>query len=555
MRILKRAAADFGRHRHDTGQLGFEDLLMLSAKLLREQPGVRDALGERYRHLLIDEFQDTDPLQAEVCFLLASESSQGNDWRTVIPRDGALFLVGDPKQSIYRFRRADISVYEFAKRRMRAGGAVLELTANFRSVPPIADFVNRYFAEEFPADGSDVQAPFSPMQTDVAFTAGQGVQQYWVRPQGRAAGSIINADAAGVASWIEQRIRTGDAKAGDFLILTPKRDPIAAYARALGARNIAVSTAGGRLTREFELNELIVVLHALADPDNPVRVAAALEGMFFGCSPADLYDAHLAGTEFSVTHRPSGDSAAADRALLQLNEWWIVSQRRPADLLVERILEDTGLLCYAASQILGDSRAGALLRLVDVLRTASTAGSSGLADAIERIDRLLTEDSDDIPLRPARADSVRVMNLHKAKGLESKIVILATPTSTSEHPPRVHVVRSEEGAATGGVQILAGTRLIAQPVGWNELADAEQRFAAAETQRLLYVATTRAKKELVIARCELPPTKTSAEPKVDTSFWAPLGELLSQGCGEIHIVHSVAPARRVADRTSQQVAD
>ncbi len=106
---------------------------------------MRDALGERYRRLLVDEFQDTDPIQAEVCFLLASESSEGTDWRRVTPRAGGIFLVGDPKQSIYRFRRADIQVYEFAKSRMAEHGVVLALTRNFRSVTPIGDFVNRYF--------------------------------------------------------------------------------------------------------------------------------------------------------------------------------------------------------------------------------------------------------------------------------------------------------------------------------------------------------------------------------------------------------------------------
>jgi ATP-dependent helicase/nuclease subunit A len=185
MRFLERAAADFARERHETGQLGFEDLLMLSATLLREHPRVRDALGERYRRLLVDEFQDTDPIQAEVCFLLASESSEGADWRTAAPRAGGIFLVGDPKQSIYRFRRADIQVYEFAKSRMAEYGVVLALTRNFRSVKPIGDFVNRYFQDVFSAAGTGVQAPFTPMHATRDAGADDGVSEYWVRPEKR----------------------------------------------------------------------------------------------------------------------------------------------------------------------------------------------------------------------------------------------------------------------------------------------------------------------------------------------------------------------------------
>ncbi|MDB4879769.1 MAG: hypothetical protein JWL60_1215, partial [Gemmatimonadetes bacterium] len=134
---LQRAARDYELERHATGQLGFEDLLSLTARLLRENPAVRDELGARYAYLLVDEFQDTDPIQAEVCFLLASPSSEGTNWRTVVPRPGSLFVVGDPKQSIFRFRRADIGIYELVKRRMEGFGVVLPLTANFRSVSSI----------------------------------------------------------------------------------------------------------------------------------------------------------------------------------------------------------------------------------------------------------------------------------------------------------------------------------------------------------------------------------------------------------------------------------
>ncbi|MDP1857820.1 MAG: UvrD-helicase domain-containing protein, partial [Gemmatimonadaceae bacterium] len=101
MRVLQRASRDFAEHRHATGQLGFNDLLMLTAQLLREHDEARAALGARWQHLLVDEFQDTDPIQAEVCLLLSSNPAQGNNWREVQPRPGSLFVVGDPKQSIY----------------------------------------------------------------------------------------------------------------------------------------------------------------------------------------------------------------------------------------------------------------------------------------------------------------------------------------------------------------------------------------------------------------------------------------------------------------------
>src|SRR5690606_8434998 len=106
-------------------------------------------------HLLIDEFQDTDPVQAEMMFLLTGENDTNHDWRHTVPRAGSLFVVGDPKQSIYRFRRADISIYNFVKKRIaQSGGAVLQLTQNFRSVKAIGNFVNYAFASMFAAPGS-----------------------------------------------------------------------------------------------------------------------------------------------------------------------------------------------------------------------------------------------------------------------------------------------------------------------------------------------------------------------------------------------------------------
>ncbi len=555
MRFLNRAAAEFTRERHETGQLGFEDLLIISARLLRDHPGVRDTLGQRYRRLLVDEFQDTDPVQAEVCFLLASESTEGNDWRRVTPRPGGIFLVGDPKQSIYRFRRADIQVYEFAKARMRQCGAVLALTSNFRSVAPIGEFVNRYFASVFPVAATEVQAPFSLMHTEIGAAPTDRVSQYWVRPEKGDKNSVISTDAAQVASWIAARIASGECAAGDFLILTDERYPLASYARALAARNIPVTTSGAQLPQERELTELLVVLRAVADPDNPILIAAALEGLFFGCSPADLYDARTAGLHFSIVHPPTTSHVTASVGLLQLHEWWKVSQRHASDVLVERVLDDTGLLCFAASQSLGDERAGALLQLVEVLRAVSMTGASGITDAIDGIEALLTQDSNGTPLRPGRTDAVRVMNLHKAKGLEARIVILAAPIEASDHEPNVHIVRTEAGGADGGIVISAGKIVIAQPVGWGKMADSERSFSSAEDQRLLYVATTRAMHELVVSRCERPRTKSATEAKPDTSAWSPLGAVLDELCSETVMLTTDAPGRRITERTSQEVED
>ena len=125
-------AAYEAAHRR-SGALDFLDLLLRTRDLVRDDATVRNEFQTRFTHFFVDEFQDTDPLQAEILLLLAAADPDQNDWRKVVPKRGKLFIVGDPKQSIYRFRRADVALYEGVKRRLVATGArVLELRTSFR---------------------------------------------------------------------------------------------------------------------------------------------------------------------------------------------------------------------------------------------------------------------------------------------------------------------------------------------------------------------------------------------------------------------------------------
>ena len=542
MAFLQQAAKAYEAERFATGRLTFEDLLLGAATLLRTHAGARRALGERYRHLLVDEFQDTDPIQAEVCLLLASEPGDGTDWRSVTPRPGALFVVGDPKQSIYRFRRADIQTYEQVKQRFATFGEVLLLTQNFRSVAPIGELVTTYFDGPFPPASSPDQAAFAPLITVHEAAAHEGVRWCGVTPEQNYPNRIIAADATQVAAWIATRIEAGQRHAGEFLVLTRGLKALEHYARAIAAQGVPVTTSGAALPQEHELRELVVVLRALADPDNPVHVAAALEGLFFGLSPADLYAAREAGLHFRLTSAPVGESDAA-RALRTLHAWWRLSQREPADVLLAHLLDDTGLLPYAASQPLGDNRGGALLHLVEAVRGVATDPAPDLRGAIAVVERLLVKDAPDALLLPGRGNAVRVMNLHKAKGLEAEVVILAAPTPEREHPPRCAVARGADGSAVGGMLVSdAQGAVIAQPVGWDEMARRETAFEAAEAVRLLYVAVTRAKRELVVSRL-------ISDTSQDRSVWSPLGGMLDSLATELVVAHRDPPGAVVSPVT------
>src|SRR5262249_3001196 len=135
---LQAPIVDYERLKAKAGRLDFLDLLIKTRDLIRDDATVRNELQKRFTHFFIDEFQDTDPLQAEILLLLAANDPSETDWRTAQPVHGRLFLVGDPKQSIYRFRRADVAVYEEVKQRLLGVGAeLLHLSASFRAPPSI----------------------------------------------------------------------------------------------------------------------------------------------------------------------------------------------------------------------------------------------------------------------------------------------------------------------------------------------------------------------------------------------------------------------------------
>jgi ATP-dependent helicase/nuclease subunit A len=535
VRFARDAADAWERERIRAGTLNFQDLLMFAARLLRESPPARRELSDRYRFLLVDEFQDTDPIQAEVLFLLASDEElhlfadspgAGGEWRPpfaswryLTPRPGAIFVVGDPKQSIYRFRRADMQLYQQVKRRFETwadgdgAGAVLELTSNFRSGVAIERFVNETFAQRFPDVDTDVQARFAPMRVQPRTQPVPCEGVFWYElddPVNSRVQQLAQQDAARLATWIDQRIASGERSAGEFLLLTSTTKWLPLYAAALESRNIPVQVTGAALGGQdrYELEELRLLLRALNDPGDATLVLAVLVGLFFGIDYDELTRHSekwtTSRTPFSFTAGwPEDDGTSAERALATLHRFWTATRREPADVAVPRIIAELGVLPFAAAGELGGSRAGALLFALDAMRAASLNGDASLAGALAALETALDEGDSEAPLEPGRPDAVRVMNLHKAKGLEAPVVILATPFGDWSPEPNARVIRDETGRAVGFATVTERrgpnqTVTLAQPPDWTAHAAEEQRFEQAEEQRLLYVAATRAAHELVI---------------------------------------------------------
>jgi ATP-dependent helicase/nuclease subunit A len=552
VRLAQSAAVEYTAHRHRTGKLDFQDLLVLTAELLRSRPEVRKDLGERYRRLLVDEFQDTDPLQAEIMLLLASDPdpAESGAW-SVVPRPGSLFVVGDPKQSIYRFRRADIQLYGVVKERFARFGRVVQLTTNFRSRPAIGDLVNELFSRPdfFPPSETPEQAAFEPLNTRPPTdpVVAEGVFTYDVQPSEDNAAAAARDDSERLAPWIAERVARGERRPGDFLVLTRNKARIEAYARALEARGLPVEVTGAGVGAEEEIRELLVVLRCLVDPTNPVRVVAALVGLCFGIDYERLvvHRTELGGLD---AMRP-GERGHPDvlAALRTLHAWWKRAIAQPSDVFVPALVSEVGLLPLAASGELGSVRAGALVFALDAVRSAALAGDSSVPGAIVAIEAALDLAEAEAPLEPARPDVVRVMNLHQAKGLEAPVVVLADPSKMKPRDPDLHVERTDRGAVAYARVLDAGegwsgSKELARPAEWDAMSEAEERFEAAEAVRLLYVAVTRAKEELVVAR------RADKE-----SPWSALDPWLDEKATSLDLEPIPAPVRVEAPTTAAEI--
>jgi ATP-dependent helicase/nuclease subunit A len=550
--ILHRARDSYDRLRRERGQLSFADLLLRAARLL-QKPHVRRYFAGRFTHLLVDEFQDTDPVQAEVLLQLAARDADEPDWRRCLPRPGSLFVVGDPKQSIYRFRRADIVTYNQVRDIIeRTGGALVQLSTNFRAGTRLVEWVNRFFAPRFPAQATEESPAYVPMLPATQGSAGSdlsGVRVLTIpRDSSGTNAATVLEEAGRVARAIRDLIdrelhvprSPAELAAGvgpeiapaDFLIVAHRRANLSVYARRLAELGIPHRVTGGTSLNEVpELRLLHLYLKVLAWPDDELAAVALLRSELFGVSDVALYNFRLAGGLFSFRQPDPIDPVIGEvfDGLRRHARW--LARGLPPLAVIDRLCGELGLYPRAAARDGGDLDVGSLAKGLELLRRAHRR-SWTLAQTVEYLGQLVDghELHDGVPARADDGDVVRVMNLHKAKGLEAKVVFLVDPTGVFKHEVKLHVDRAGnddgDGGGVRGYLAIRGERLgprvpkvVARPKGWEAIAEREQRFLDAEAQRLLYVAATRAGCMLVI---------TQRERANHRNPWAPFAPALAE---------------------------
>ncbi len=509
--FLKEAVNAYEQLKKERSLLNFQDLMIHTTKLLRGNPEVRAYFQAKYRFLLVDEFQDTDPIQAEIMFYLTSENINEKTWTSCKPKAGSLFVVGDPKQAIYRFRRADIDTYNRVKQLIEEhGGEVLQLTTNFRTLDTVTKELNKVFEKHLPEVESDYQAAYRPL---IAFHEDQGdgftgVKRLSVPADYKKKEEVILIDAENIALTIQNLIGQGH-NAKDFMVLTRYTDGVASYAKTIEDLGIPASISGEVIlgeTREFQ--DLWILLKSFLDPTDEVGFIAVLRGIFFGISDQELYQWKQANGRFSLySNIPSEISPELkvkfEIALDKLQRCQKLIRTLSPTASIEKIIEEVGFYPLLLKNGRNKRTYKSLLQMLEALRKQEATGNTTYKQVIEVLTKMIFEKTVVANLEED-ADAVRIMNIHKAKGLEAPIVFLAHPAKSvsPESFLSQHIKREDhisKGYFTFTVKNGFSDKEIALPLEWKTHRAEELEYLTEEELRIIYVAATRAEQALIIS--------------------------------------------------------
>jgi exodeoxyribonuclease-5 len=447
---LARLYADYKRQ---AALLDFDDLLYHARDLLVGNDQVRQALAKRYPRILVDEFQDTDPLQAEILWRLCGEGAQDAPWTARTLRAGSLFVVGDPKQAVYRFRGADVDTYIEAKQAIldQDPGAVLEITANFRSLKQIIDFANDRFrgllAQENGQPGfTALEATRLPQNERMAVACfdltiedrhknekGKIIADLVRREEARVVADLVSRLIGKYEVWDKRSKAMRPCRAGDIALLAPTGTSLWIYERALEQREISIASQAGKsfYTRQ-EVQDMIAVARAIADGRDTLALGAFLRGPLVGLTEEEIANAIIAlpavGERQTQRLHLWTDCQAITNTVLKRalevlqNLARKARQTTPYHLIAEAIEELNVRPILRARYRQSAERALANVEMVlEMARAYETRGLVAFAAAL----RANWEDTQrHTEGRPdADAEAVSITTMHSSKGLEWPIVI------------------------------------------------------------------------------------------------------------------------------------
>jgi ATP-dependent helicase/nuclease subunit A len=546
------------------GALDFLDLLLKTRDLIRDNPEVRSSFQHRFQRIFVDEFQDTDPLQAEILLLLAACDPAATNWRETRPVPGKLFLVGDPKQSIYRFRRADVGIYRSVYSMLQAAGAKrVTLRTSFRARPNIQRAINAAFEPVMTGDGDALQAAYVPLEPFRSESEEQPSvvvlpvpAPYGYRRLSNAAIEKSLPDAVGAfidwlindSGWkvaerpaanppssrnkipLDPPLSKGEVtnnsaaegsltptaargfRPGETEYLVPiqarhicllfrrfisyQEDMTRPYVEALEARGIPHLLVGGRsFHNRAEIETLRAALAAIEWPEDELSIFATLRGSLFAISDEELLEyRHRIGRfhPFRIPNEFPTNLAPIVEALRLLQALHRSRNRVPVATTIAALLESTRAHVGFALEHGGEQVLANVAHVAELARRYEAEGGISFRGFIDELrEQAESGEAGEAPILEEGSDGVRLMTVHKAKGLEFPIVILADMTAKLRASVASRTIDAERRVCAIRLGGCAPSDLL-------QHEDEELLRDEAEGARVAYVAATRARDLLVV---------------------------------------------------------
>lgn len=495
----------------DKGWLSFDGLLARAKGLLHEHPRVREGIKREYRAVLVDEFQDTDPIQYEIILAVSEQlGCHATAWQDMRLDPGKLFIVGDPKQSIYAFRRADIEAFDRVVEKVTLGGGVVQtLTTNFRSaaavLDPVNDIFDRLFVQHPLVQPANVRLEVRPQRRPSTMDA--GVQLLVTTPADVNdpfdADLAVRAEGEVLARWLKDEILSRpNIVAGQVALLFRKLTQADAYLDALRRHHIPYVIEGEKhFYRRQEVIDLVNVLRVLDHPHDHIALTGLLRSPLGGLTDRELFDFHEA-SQFDYMCWASLDSfdhpkASAVRSLYGQLAWLhrAVPSVPLADA-IQLIFDRLPLLEAAAASLHGEQAVANLLKVKQTAASLSERATMTLSAFIELMVARLEEQPEEAesPLAEESSNAVQILTIHKAKGLEFPIVVLPGLHQGTGRDRTVSHVAHDWSSGIYGLS-LGSRRTIGAVLAQAKFAVREE----AERRRVFYVGMTRAKELLVLS--------------------------------------------------------
>ncbi|MBV9194909.1 MAG: UvrD-helicase domain-containing protein [Solirubrobacterales bacterium] len=504
-RLLDRLLRDFGERyaasKRERSSLDFEDLELFARDLLASEPALRERYRARFAQIMVDELQDTNAVQLELIESLAAEN---------------LFTVGDAQQSIYGFRHADVELFERRGECLARAGARATLQTNFRTRQEILRVINQAFAAELgrrfrPLAPGRADPPAADPRVELLI-ADKGAE--WAS-EGEASPWRL-AEARALAARIAELVAAGAAP-GEIVVLTRAGTDLRTYERALEAHALPTYVIGGRgYWSHPQVIDLVVYLRALANPRDEEALYLLLASPLVAVSPDGLVVLARASRDqgrgaWSVLREPAGALAgvgAEDQARLAAFSAWFApeqtaSARLPVEALIDRALERTGYDLHVLALPGGRRRLANVRKLMRLAREHEAVAGPGLRGFLDFLGRRASEwaaadvRESEAPVEGEAVDAVRLMTIHRAKGLEFDVVCVADLGRGPRYP--AEILRVGRDGRFGLRLSRPGTTRALPALDYAALGEERAAAESAEERRLFYVAMTRARERLLLS--------------------------------------------------------